>query len=150
MQRNVWPGIIAVMFVIGLLIWLLAQARQGDRMAIAVLAVIASVVLILIGWGFSTLTSAIHARREQRQFMANAQENLAIMSAMQKVQNQQNAMLMKQAQKALPKDNTPAMPLPSQEHGYWLPTLTEFEQPSEVADGSYRMIGDEEEWPGED
>lgn len=149
-ERNIWPGIIGALFIIGLFVWLMAQARQGDRMAIAVLAVMASVVLILVGWGFSTLTSAIHARREQQHFMNNARENLAIMQAMQKVQNEQNAMLIKQAketQKMLPGSSTPALPLPSQEQ-YWLPALTEFEQPSEVADGSYRVIGKEEEWPG--
>jgi TolA-binding protein len=149
-ERNVWPGIIAILFVIGLFVWLLAQARHGDRMAIAVLAAMASVVLILIGWGFSTLTSAIHARREQQHFMNNMRENLAIMETMQKVQNQQNVMLMRQAketQKALSGGNMPALPLPSQEQ-HWLPALTEFEQPSEVADGSYRVAG-EEEWPGD-
>jgi hypothetical protein len=103
--RNVWPGILLTLFIIGLLIWLIATARQGDPMAIAVLAVVASVILILVGWGFSTLTNAISARREQQNFVANARENLAIMNAMQRVQNQQNAMLLKQArdtQKALP------------------------------------------------
>ena len=104
-DRNIWPGILITLFIIGLLIWLIAMARQGDRAAIAVLAVLGSVILILVGWGFSTLTNAINARREQQNFMANVRENLAIMNAMQRVQNQQNAMLLKQAketQKALP------------------------------------------------
>ena len=105
-DKNIWPGIIAVLFVIGLFIWLLAQARQGDRMAIAVLAVMASVALILIGWGFSTLTNAINDRREQKRFADNVRENLTIMAAMQKVQNQQNAMLLKQAKEA------PRLPAP--------------------------------------
>jgi hypothetical protein len=104
-DRNIWPGILITLFIIGLLIWLIAMARQGDRAAIAVLAVLGAVILILVGWGFSTLTNAINARREQQNFMANVRENLAIMNAMQRVQNQQNAMLLKQAketQKALP------------------------------------------------
>ena len=51
-ERNIWPGIIATLFVIGLLIWLIAMARHGDRAAIAVLAVLASFILILGGGGF--------------------------------------------------------------------------------------------------
>jgi hypothetical protein len=104
-ERNIWPGILLTLFIIGLLVWLIAQARQGDPIAIAVLAVLGSVILILVGWGFSTLTNALNARREQQNFMANVRENLAIMNAMQRVQNQQNAMLLKQARetpKALP------------------------------------------------
>ena len=147
-ERNgctIWPGIIATLFVIGLLIWLITMARQGDRAAIAVLAVLASVVLILVGWGISTLTSAIHTKREQRQFIDNAKENLAIMEAMQRVQNQQNSMLIRQAKEAQSgRGSTPAFPLPSQEHGFWLPTLTEFEQPADVVDG-WEVIGDEED-----
>jgi hypothetical protein len=104
-ERNIWPGILITLFIIGLLIWLIAQARQGDRAAIAVLAVLVSVILILVGWGFSTLTNAINNRREQQRFIDNVRENLTIMEAMQRVQNQQNAMLLKQAkesQKTLP------------------------------------------------
>ena len=104
-DRNIWPGILITLFIIGLLIWLIAMARQGERAAIAVLAVLGAVILILTGWGFSTLTNAINARREQQNFMANVRENLAIMNAMQRAQNQQNAMLLNQAketQKALP------------------------------------------------
>jgi uncharacterized membrane protein YhiD involved in acid resistance len=99
-ERNVWPGILISLFIIGLLIWLIAMARQGDRAALAVLAVLASIILILVGWGFSTLTNAINARREQQHFMNNVRENLAIMNAMQRVQNQQNTMLLKQAKEA--------------------------------------------------
>lgn len=76
-------------------------------MAIAVLAVLASVVLILIGWGFSTLTNAVSdRRRDQKQFTDHVRENLAVMAAMQKVQNQQNVMLLKQAKEA------PRLPAP--------------------------------------
>jgi hypothetical protein len=133
-EKNIWPSIIVTLFIIGLLVWLIAMARQGDRAAIAVLAVFASVLLILVGWGFSTLTSGIHARREQQHFMNNIKENLAIMNAMQRVQNQQNTMLLKQAREA-GIGNTPALPLPSQEQ-YWLPELTEFEQPYKIESGS--------------
>jgi len=105
--------------------------------------VLASFILILGGWGVSTLTSAIHARREQQHFMNNVKENLAIMSAVQRVQNQQNTMLLKQAKEG-GGANMPALPLPSQER-FWLPALTEFDQPSEVADTFYRVIGEEED-----
>jgi len=144
-ERNIWPGIVATLFVIGLLIWLIAMARQGDRAAIAVLAVLASFTLILAGWGFSTLTSAIYARREQQHFMNNVKENLAIVSAVQRVQNQQNSMLLKQTKEG-GRDNMPALPLPSQERN-WLPALTEFDQPSELADTFYRVIGEEDVRP---
>jgi hypothetical protein len=60
-ERNIWPGILLTLFIIGLLVWLIAQARQGDPIAIAVLAVLGSVILILVGWGFSTLTNALNA-----------------------------------------------------------------------------------------
>lgn len=88
--------ILSLAFV-GFLIWLIVQARRGDTMAIATLAVIGSIILVLVGWGFSTITNAINTRREQQNFMANTKENWAIMSTMQRVQNQQNAMLLKQA-----------------------------------------------------
>jgi hypothetical protein len=91
------PGVIFSLAIVGGMVWLVGQARQGDVASIAVLAVLASVLLILVGWGFSTLTNAMNARTEQRHFMNNVRENLAIMGAMQKVQNQQNTMLLKQA-----------------------------------------------------
>lgn len=94
------PGAILSLAFVGGMVWLVTQARQGDVASIAVLAVMASVLLILVGWGFSTLTNAMNARQEQRHFMNNVRENMAIMGAMQKVQNQQNSLLLKQAREA--------------------------------------------------
>ncbi len=94
-----------VLFLLGFLTWLYLSARKGDTASIAILAVLAAIVLILLGVGITLAVLNMHYRREQARFAQNLQENLAIMSKMQQVQNQQNSMLLKQAreaQKALP------------------------------------------------
>jgi Flp pilus assembly protein TadB len=94
-----------VLFLVGVLTWLFFSARKGDTISIAILAVLAAIVLILVGVGITLAVLNVHYKREQARFAQNMQENLAIMSTLQRVQNQQNAMLLKQAKetaKALP------------------------------------------------
>jgi len=94
-----------VLFVMAVLTWLFISARKGDTISIAILAVLAAIVLILVGVGITLAALNVQSRREQARFAQNMHENLAIMSTLQRVQNQQNAMLLKQAretQKAFP------------------------------------------------
>jgi hypothetical protein len=91
-----------IVAVLGYLYWM---ARQGDRASIAILAVLAAVVLILLGVGIAVLFQWMAARREETAFIQNAKENMAIMASMQRVQNAQNVGLLRQAremQRALP------------------------------------------------
>jgi sulfite exporter TauE/SafE len=99
---------ILVLCLLGFLLWLYISASKGDTGSIAVLAVFAAVFLILLGVGITLAVLSVHYRREQMRFNQNVGENLAIMSKMQQIQNQQNAMLLKQARevhKALPAGN---------------------------------------------
>jgi len=68
--------------------------------AIAILSALAAVVLILIGVLIADVGHIMEAKREQAAFSANADENLKIISAMQTIQNRQNAMLLRQVREA--------------------------------------------------
>jgi uncharacterized membrane protein len=92
-------GLIAL-FWLGFLAWLVISASQGNTESIAILAVLAAVVLILLGVGIAVLVIYALARREEARFIQNTRENLAMMTAMQRIQNQQNALLLKQAREA--------------------------------------------------
>ena len=109
-----------VLFFLGLLIWLFISARNGDTVSIAILAVLVAIVLILLGVGITLAVLNMHYRREQARFAQNMQENLAIMSTMQRVQNQQNAMLLKQARET--NKVLPAVTFMMSTR-FWLPTL---------------------------
>jgi uncharacterized membrane protein len=94
-----------VLFLLGFLTWLYISATQGNTVSIAILAVLVAILLILLGVGIALAVLNMHYRREQGRFAQNTQENLAIIAAVQRVQNEQNAMLLKQARetrKALP------------------------------------------------
>lgn len=89
-------GAMGILVSAGLLVAIIVMAARGSVAAIAALAVLAAVVLIGAG---AALVIGIHAmttRQEQRQFVDNARENLAIMGAMQRVQNMQTQNLMRQ------------------------------------------------------
>ena len=89
-------SLILIVLSLFLLAGLISLASEGNIAAAIVLGAVAAIVLILTGFGLSTLAGYLHARREQANFTANTRENLAIMTAMQNVQNQQNAQLMRQ------------------------------------------------------
>lgn len=98
-----------ILFWLGFLTWLYLSARKGEVASIAILVVLVAIGLILLGVAITLAVLNMHYRREQARFAQNLQENLAIMSQMQQVQNQQNALLLRQAreaQKALPAGDT--------------------------------------------
>jgi ABC-type uncharacterized transport system permease subunit len=88
--------------VAGFLLWLYIGARAGDVTSIAILSVLSAVVLILMGVAIALLVIHFISKHRQADFAQNASENIAIMGQIASVQNQQNAMLLRQAQKALP------------------------------------------------
>ncbi len=71
-------------------------ATEGSTIAAAVLFSLWTIFCVVIGWILSIIQQRQTAAREQRAFMANMRENLAIMGAAQKVQNLQNQNLMQQ------------------------------------------------------
>lgn len=79
--------------VIGGLLYL---AMAGSTWATGILFSGWSILCLVIGWSLSMLQQRQAAAKEQHDFMANAKENLAIMGAMQTVQNRQNQTLMNQ------------------------------------------------------
>jgi uncharacterized membrane protein YgaE (UPF0421/DUF939 family) len=97
--------VLITLFFLGGVVWLVISAKKGDVASIAILASLVTVLLIMIGVGIAILVQYTTARRDRMSFDANMKENLAMMNAVQQVQNQQNAMLLKQAkenQKLLP------------------------------------------------
>ena len=98
---------IAVFFLtllVGGLVLLVVGLANDNRMAYAITGAIVAVALMVVGGlivigvlTFAYKTERGRERREQDRFEDNARENLAIMAAMQKVQNQQNTQLLKQA-----------------------------------------------------
>lgn len=75
-------------------------ATEGNTLAAAVLFSLWTIVCVVIGWGLSIVQQRAAAAREQQAFMANAKENLALMGAIQSVQNRQNAGLIQQLNQA--------------------------------------------------
>lgn len=89
-----------VVLMLALLVGLALLAWHGNVAAGVVLGAVVAATLIGLGVILSLVASWAAAKREQAHFAANAKENLAIMAAMQRVQNAQNAMLLKQAREA--------------------------------------------------
>lgn len=79
--------------VIGGLLYL---AMAGSTWATGILFSGWSILCLVIGWTLSLIQQGKAASNEQQAFMSNAKENLAIMGAMQTVQNRQNQTLMSQ------------------------------------------------------
>lgn len=79
--------------VIGGLLYL---AMVGNVWAAGILFSGWSILCVVIGWSLSMIQQDKAAAKEQQTFMSNAKENLAIMGALQSVQNKQNQSLMQQ------------------------------------------------------
>lgn len=75
-------------------------ATEGSTIAAAVLFSLWTILCVVIGWGLSIIQQRSATAKEQQAFMNNARENLAIMGAMQTVQNKQSAGLMAQLNQA--------------------------------------------------
>ena len=89
--------VVLILAVIGALLYL---AMAGNVVASSILFALWSVFCIVIGWLLSYLQNRTQDTREQESFVNNAKENLALMSAMQSVQNKQNQTLMQQLGRA--------------------------------------------------
>lgn len=74
----------------------MVMAFRGNTAAIVVLAVLAAILLIGVGAGLVSVVIELSARRQQANFVDNARENLAIMTAMQRIQNMQTQNVMRQ------------------------------------------------------
>lgn len=91
---------VTLILLLGFLGVLIYGASIGLVTAIVTLAVIATVALIAVGAGIVILAVKLMAEKEQKAFRDNTKENLAIMNAMQTVQNKQNAALLQQVGKS--------------------------------------------------
>ena len=80
----------------GFLAAFLIMAWRGDEGALIALAIIATIVLIAFGAGMVAVVMWLSSSIEQRKFVANAKENMAIMLSMQRVQNLQTQNTMRQ------------------------------------------------------
>lgn len=79
---------------------LIYAASWGSVTALVTLAVVLTIVLVAVGSIIALIATKIMADQKQREFSDNAQENLSIMLALQKIQNQQHAALMQQLNQA--------------------------------------------------
>ena len=79
--------------VIGGLLYL---AMGGNVWAAGILFSGWSILCVVIGWSLSLIQQDKAAAKEQQAFSANVKENLAIMAAVQTVQNKQNQTLLNQ------------------------------------------------------
>lgn len=89
--------VVLILAVIGALIYL---AMDGNIVASSILFALWSIFCVVVGWLLSYLQNRSNATREQEAFSANVKENLAIMGALQTVQNRQNQTLMSQLGRA--------------------------------------------------
>lgn len=71
-------------------------AMAGSTWATGILFSGWSILCLVIGWALSMIQQDKAATKEQEAFSANLKENLAIMSAVQTVQNKQNQTLLNQ------------------------------------------------------
>lgn len=79
--------------VIGGLLYL---AMVGNVWAAGILFSGWSILCLVTGWTLSMIQQGKATAQEQQTFMSNAKENLAMMAAMQTVQNKQNQTLLNQ------------------------------------------------------
>ena len=75
---------------------LLYLAMAGNTWAVGILFGGWTIICLAVGFGGAVWQYRAMAARTQQSFMANAKENLALMGAMQTVQNRQNQTLMSQ------------------------------------------------------
>lgn len=93
MNRYSFFTVVTGIGIIAGLVWL--AGWQGNTAAAFTLGMLTAAGLMVAGTGLTLLQANIAAKREQAHFTQNAKENLAIMAAIQGVQNQQNAAVIK-------------------------------------------------------
>lgn len=89
-----------VLLLTAVITGLVYLAALGSIVALAVLASLVTVLLIVIGYSLSMYQVKTISDSSQQVFRSNAKENLDIMNAMQRVQNQQNRTVMDQLKTA--------------------------------------------------
>lgn len=96
--------------IIGGLIYLASQTANImlALIAVAVLSILMTVGLISLGAFIATVNQKIAAEKSIQSFQDNAKENLAIIQSLQKVQNEQNKLLMGQALNGFGQQQLPA------------------------------------------
>ncbi len=82
--------------ITGLLAGLVWLAAEGSLVAVAVLAIVGTILVFVCGALIAVYVVRVMNDRAQQQFMDNAQENLGIMQQLQSIQNKQNQTLMRQ------------------------------------------------------
>jgi hypothetical protein len=105
--------LILILIFMGLSAWAIHSALNGSQLAILVVGVAIGVGLTSVGHVFSLFHLWISAKHEERRFNANLRENLSLMGSMQRVQNDQNSILLKQV-KDLSKTQPEALPSPDE------------------------------------
>ncbi|MBE7474895.1 MAG: hypothetical protein HS114_37655 [Anaerolineales bacterium] len=95
------------LIMLAVIVGLIYAASWGNVAALVTLVIGLTVFLIALGAGIALAATKLMAEKQQKAFRDNAHENLAMMQALQTIQNQQNEQLLKQA-KAL----TPPLPTP--------------------------------------
>jgi thiol:disulfide interchange protein len=111
-------GQTAILVVLGISVGIFFLIRGLADRSVTAYMILGGMITLAIGLLFVALTIGIlffahwiqsrQEAREQQRFLANAKEDLAIMAMMQKVQNQQNALLLKQS-----RDLTRQLPAPN-------------------------------------
>lgn len=92
---NKWTFTFLMLLLI-LVTLLIVLSMQGNFVSMIVLAVLATIALVVIGATITLVAIGMANKKAQLDFANNAKENLAIMSAMQTIQNKQNSALMQQ------------------------------------------------------
>lgn len=93
MNGYTFTTILMALAIITLLIY---AAMQGSLVAVAILATFATILLVSLGAVITLATQRMANDKAQVDFVNNAKENLAMMQAMQRIQNAQNQTIMSQ------------------------------------------------------
>lgn len=93
---TIW-GIVTLLFG-GMLVFLYIQARKGDPMAIAILSGLAVLFVVVVGAAIVVISQNALTNFQSRHFKDNAKENLDIMLAQARAQNELNRGTMQYAQ----------------------------------------------------
>ncbi len=84
------------MGIAGLLVGLVYLARLGDVWAASILVAAWTLLTVTFGAVIVIYVNRQQGQKQQADFTANMRENLALMQAMQRVQNEQNKTVMHQ------------------------------------------------------
>ena len=98
---------LAIIVVVSFFSWLFYLAiYQDSQIATVSLTILALLVVVISQQVLEIVRQKIAKQSEQQTFLANAKENLSIMSAIQGVQNRQSGELLRQNARLLSAGNT--------------------------------------------